>query len=74
LLFLAIQKQIGLNLRDVFHGDVRCVTKRQTASELAVAIHEVFEGHIFLSPREIASQVIFAPPVASDSCALGEHK
>jgi hypothetical protein len=37
-----------LNLRGVF----------QPASELAVAIHEVFEGHIFRSPREIASQVI----------------
>ena len=34
------------------------MTKRQPASELAVAIHEVFEGHIFLSPREMASQVI----------------
>jgi hypothetical protein len=34
------------------------VTKRQPASELAVAIHEVFEGHIVLSPREMASQVI----------------
>jgi hypothetical protein len=47
-----------LNLRGVFYGDVRRVTKRQPPSELAVAIHEVFEGYIFLSPREIASQVI----------------
>jgi hypothetical protein len=29
-----------------------------TASAPAVAILEVFEGHIFLSPREMASQVI----------------
>jgi hypothetical protein len=47
-----------LDLRGVFHGDVRCETKRQPASEHAVAIREVFEGHIFLSPGEIASQVI----------------
>jgi hypothetical protein len=32
------------------------VKRRQPASELAVAIREAFEGHIFLSPREIASQ------------------
>jgi len=38
--------------------DVAGVTKRQPASELAVAIHEAFEGHIFLSAREMASQVI----------------
>jgi hypothetical protein len=47
-----------LNLRGVFRGDVRCVTKRQPASDVAVAIREVLEGHIFLSPREIASLVI----------------
>jgi hypothetical protein len=45
-----------LNLRGVFHGDVRC--GRQPASELAVVIREAFEGHIFLSHREIACQVI----------------
>jgi hypothetical protein len=38
-----------LNLRGVFHGDVRCVTKRQPASELAVAILEVSEGRTPLS-------------------------
>jgi len=38
--------------------DVAGVTKRQPASELAVAIHEVFEGHIFLSPGELAPQVM----------------
>jgi hypothetical protein len=36
-----------LDLRGVFHGDARCVTKRQPASEIAVATCEVSEGHIF---------------------------
>jgi hypothetical protein len=55
---LRYSKANWLNSRAVFHGDVRCVTKRRRASELAVAIREAFEGPNFRSPREIASQVI----------------
>jgi hypothetical protein len=55
----------------VFDGDVRCVAKRQPASELAVAILEVFEGHIFLSPRRTTALLpkyeVSGAPVASDS-------
>jgi hypothetical protein len=69
LLFRAIQSKLVKFARR-FPQRRPLRDKTTPASELAIAIREVFEGHSSLN--HIASN--FAPPVASDSCTLHDCK